>query len=344
MQQVVCRQRGVIDWQQVCLSIAFIEDCYACSPRTVATLLCSAFSSHITAFDGTFTTSAQVDSDVTVLASTVPLKPGTPAAAGAPADGEMPVATPPPSSTRGHAAQLLLRRRSTQRKPLEIRMAVIGNVDSGKSTMVGVLTRAMLDDGRGAARAKVFKHSHEGASGRTSAIGQHNLCLSSAGGVLNDSMFKNSTCSEYVSRSAKVVTLVDLAGHERYFKTTAYGLTGHLPDYACLLVGANAGVVGMCKEHLGVAHALKVPCFFVITKVDICPEHILKQSLAQLSALLKRPGVRKRPFLVNTVEVRTCLRVCRTCMRRIALSATVRQFAPAAAQCKVEPRLHGHDV
>jgi len=35
--------------------------------------------------------------------------------------------------------------------------------------------------------------------------------------------------------------MVDLAGHERYFKTTAYGLTGHLPDYACLIVGANAG-------------------------------------------------------------------------------------------------------
>ena len=86
-------------------------------------------------------------------------------------------------------------------------------------------------------------------------------------------------------------------------QTTAYGLTGHLPDYACLLIGANAGVVGMCKEHLGVAHALKVPTFFVVTKVDICPEHILKQSLAQLSALLKRPGVKKRPFLVNTVEV-----------------------------------------
>jgi GTPase len=27
------------------------------------------------------------------------------------------------------------------------------------------------------------------------------------------------------------------------------------------------GVVGMCKEHLGVALALKVPVFFVVTKV-----------------------------------------------------------------------------
>jgi GTPase len=39
------------------------------------------------------------------------------------------------------------------------------------------------------------------------------------------------------------------------------------------------GVVGMCKEHLGVALALKVPVFFVVTKVDICPEHILKNTV-----------------------------------------------------------------
>ena len=237
----------------------------------------------------------QVDSDVTVLTSTLPELCSN-------SDGD--AAAEPPDAAAGHTAHLLLRRRADAQRPLEIRVAVIGNVDSGKSTMVGVLTRAMLDDGRGAARAKVFKHDHEGVTGRTSAIGQHNLCLHSAGGILNDGMFKPSNCAEYVRAASKVVTLVDLAGHERYFKTTAYGLTGHLPDYACLLVGANAGVVGMCKEHLGVALALKVPVFFVVTKVDICPEHILKQSLQQLSGVLKRPGVRKRPFLVNTVEVR----------------------------------------
>lgn len=37
------------------------------------------------------------------------------------------------------------------------------------------------------------------------------------------------TCGDYVSRAAKVVTLVDLAGHEKYFRTTAYGLTGAWP-------------------------------------------------------------------------------------------------------------------
>lgn len=60
---------------------------------------------------------------------------------------------------------------------LQVRVAIIGNVDSGKSTMVGVMTRMVLDDGRGFARSRVFKHSHEEATGRTSSIGQHNLVV-----------------------------------------------------------------------------------------------------------------------------------------------------------------------
>lgn len=52
----------------------------------------------------------------------------------------------------------------------DTRIAMIGNVDSGKSTLIGVLTNAILDDGRGAARAQVLKHRHEQENGRTSAV------------------------------------------------------------------------------------------------------------------------------------------------------------------------------
>jgi GTPase len=64
-----------------------------------------------------------------------------------------------------HVADVLLRRRVGEAAPLEVRVAVVGNVDSGKSTMVGVLTRSVLDDGRGSARSKVFKHGHESETG-----------------------------------------------------------------------------------------------------------------------------------------------------------------------------------
>ena len=69
---------------------------------------------------------------------------------------------------RAHAADVEVRRRAGN--PLEVRVAVVGNVDSGKSTMVGVLTRSMLDDGRGAARRErdhtlthtlTHAHTHE---------------------------------------------------------------------------------------------------------------------------------------------------------------------------------------
>lgn len=37
---------------------------------------------------------------------------------------------------------------------------------------------------------QVFKHHHEEATGRTSSIGQHTLCLDSLGTILNDTQFR----------------------------------------------------------------------------------------------------------------------------------------------------------
>ena len=39
---------------------------------------------------------------------------------------------------------------------IDVRVATIGNVDAGKSTIVGVLTKNELDDGKGSIRQEVF--------------------------------------------------------------------------------------------------------------------------------------------------------------------------------------------
>ncbi len=52
--------------------------------------------------------------------------------------------------------------------------------------------------------------------------------------------------------SSKVITFIDLAGHEKYLKTTIFGMTGHAPDFCMLMVGANAGVIGMTKGEFTV--------------------------------------------------------------------------------------------
>lgn len=60
-------------------------------------------------------------------------------------------------------------------------MAVVGNVDAGKSTLLGVLTHGELDNGRGQARLKLFRHKHEIESGRTSSVGNDILGFDTAG-------------------------------------------------------------------------------------------------------------------------------------------------------------------
>ena len=67
-------------------------------------------------------------------------------------------------------------------------------------------------------------------------------------------------------------------------------------------MGANAGVVGMAKEHLGLALALSVPVFVVVTKIDMCPANILQETLRMLQKILKSAGCRKIPVLVQTVD------------------------------------------
>ena len=42
-------------------------------------------------------------------------------------------------------------------------------------------------------------------------------------------------------KSSKVITFIDLAGHEKYLKTTVFGMTGHLPDF-CMLMVRRGGV------------------------------------------------------------------------------------------------------
>lgn len=186
---------------------------------------------------------------------------------------------------------------------LEIRVAVIGNVDAGKSTMLGVLTNSQLDDGRGKARIGLFRHKHEMESGRTSSIGQETLAFNGEGEVLIEGGGRRNHPRDSINPlSHKVINFMDLAGHERYLKTTMYGLTGYAPDYAMLMVGANAGMIGMAKEHLALAFALSTPTFVVITKIDMAPPAVLEGNIRILTKLLKGSSCRKTPVLIKTKE------------------------------------------
>lgn len=175
----------------------------------------------------------------------------------------------------------------------ELRICVVGNVDSGKSTSLGVLTKDILDDGRGKARVNLFKHKHELESGRTSSIGYEIMGFDETGRVITPTSLGKSKIQwdDVCLNASKVITFIDLAGHARYLKTTVAGMTGNAPDFVMLIVGSNSGIIGMTKEHLALALALQVPVFVIITKVDMCPTNILEETIKQVTKILRSSGI-----------------------------------------------------
>jgi GTPase len=83
------------------------------------------------------------------------------------------------------AAEVLIRKVPEDSQFIDIRIAVLGNVESGKSTLVSVLTHGELDNGSGRARLNLFRHPHEIQTGRTSSINNEIMGFDNMGYVQN---------------------------------------------------------------------------------------------------------------------------------------------------------------
>ncbi|KAF7268512.1 GTP-binding protein 2 isoform X2 [Rhynchophorus ferrugineus] len=196
-------------------------------------------------------------------------------------------------------AEVLVRKVPDDQNNIEIRIAVLGNADAGKSTLLGVLTQGNLDNGRGRARLNMFRHLHEIQSGRTSSISHEILGFNSQGQPINYSSSELITAEEICDSSTKLVTFLDLAGHKKYLRTTIQGLSGYSPHHAMLVISSTAGAVGMAHEHLAIAVALNLPFFIVITKIDLVdPLHTMEN----LESFLKQVGSRRVPLIVKTLD------------------------------------------
>lgn len=207
-------------------------------------------------------------------------------------------------------AEVLVRKIPDDQHNIEVRVAVLGSVNAGKSTLLGVLTQGELDNGRGRARLNMFRHMHEIQSGRTSCISHETLGFDGQGNVINYKYNEMMTAEEISDRSSKLVTFMDLAGHRRYIRTTVQALTGYVPHHAMIVVAATAGsgLAGsadesaiassssMTREHLDFVLALDMPFFIVVTKIDYVAADA---TLLQLKTILTSAGCRRVPLLVS---------------------------------------------
>ncbi len=220
-----------------------------------------------------------------------------------------------PISSNKKIYELMVRERNDN-KYIDLSIAIAGSVDSGKSTFTGAIVNGIFDDGRGYARSMIFNYPHEIKSGRTSSISHQILGFDETGEIVNyRSICGKMSWPDIVRASSKIVTFFDLAGHEKYLKTTILGLTSSPPNMCFIMIGANRGVLRMTREHIFLCITLGIPFAFVITKIDMIVdnEKVYKDTMTTINKILKSPIVRRIPVKINNIQdILTCAKQMNT--------------------------------
>lgn len=187
-------------------------------------------------------------------------------------------------------------------KYIDLKITVAGSVDASKTSLIGTLTSGVLDNGRGLSRSSIFNYIHELKSGRTSSIAQHIMGYDVNGNIIN---YKdNNTWEDIVNKSSKVITFIDLAGHEAYLKTTIMGISASHPDLCFIVISANNGVSKITTEHIFLCVTMGIPFVIILSKIDICVDrkNVLDETLANIKKILKYPGLRRIPLPVKNID------------------------------------------
>jgi len=130
----------------------------------------------------------------------------------------------------------------------QLRVSVTGATMSGKSSLLGTLSTATLDNGRGKSRLSLLKHRHEIASGMTSSVTQELLGyrdeMKDATQVVSYGSGDVSSWADIHAAvenapSGRLVFLSDSAGHPRFRRTTVRGIVGWQPHWTLLCVPAD---------------------------------------------------------------------------------------------------------
>lgn len=207
-------------------------------------------------------------------------------------------------SSKKTIVEVLFRKRlADDQHLLEIRVAIIGAADAGKSSLLGVLCYEELDNGRGLARLNLLRHRHEIESGRSSAIAREIIGFTAEGKAVNYASSNVSSWEHIASQASKVVTFMDTCGHPKYQKTTIGGLTAESPDFACIIVSAAHGQLPeISKEQITLTKLLNIPLMICISKIDCVSEGQLTNTLESLLSFLKSPGISKLPVVMQSED------------------------------------------
>ncbi|KAF2630037.1 GTP-binding protein-like protein 2 [Macroventuria anomochaeta] len=220
----------------------------------------------------------------------------------------------------------------TQSSVEQLRVSLIGATMSGKSSLLGTLSTATLDNGRGKSRLSLLKHRHEIASGMTSSVTQELIGyrdLMEPDGAVSTQVISYGSgdvdawvdihAAVEAAQEGRLVVLSDSAGHPRFRRTTVRGIVGWQPHWTLVCVPADntdesSGKIGaspssqdilgpaaadldLSQAHLELCLDLELPLVIVITKYDLATKAGLRQTLSKLLSALKEAG--RKPCIIS---------------------------------------------
>ena len=146
-----------------------------------------------------------------------------------------------------------------------LRFLTCGNVDDGKSTLIGRLlhdSKMIYEDQLAAVQADSVKSGTNGAGKIDLALLVDGLQAEREQGITIDVAYR------YFSTSTRKFIIADTPGHEKYTRNMATGAS--TCDLAIILVDARYGVQTQTKRHSFIASLLGIKHIFVaINKMDL---------------------------------------------------------------------------
>ena len=186
------------------------------------------------------------------------------------------------------------------RDKLEIKIGLLGEEGSGKSTIIGVLVSNLLDNGKGLARTNVFRHKHEIFSGKTSSISHQILGFDENGELTNYNSLEKPSWSQIVHKSYKIINFYDMAGTKGNFKkTTTSTLSNDYLDYLLLVISSVDGITNRTIEFLNFAFNMKLPIITVFTKIDLINDKQIKDLIALYKSTVMKLKIGLIPIIMK---------------------------------------------
>lgn len=213
----------------------------------------------------------------------------------------------------------------------QMRVSLVGSSTSGKSTLLGVLTSSVLDNGRGKTRLGLLRHRHEISSGVTSSVAQELIGYSS--NTISDSVstelpaLVNFGVTNVVSWNdihsltggGRLVFISDSPGRQRYSKSSIRTLIGWRPHWTVCCISASISsdrseggpvintaqhalpfVLDLSVTHLLACLQLRLPVVIVVTKMDMADKTSLRAVLTKVLSVVKAAG--RKPIIVPSTN------------------------------------------